>query len=105
GFALFSPRPICFIRLHAPHGGQSVCNCTVTQPRIPQAHQALQCEIPLSASSVGKGDIDIRYVPTRLEAADGLTKPLGPAEFFNFTRLIGMDGEMQKQSKGENKSP
>ena len=52
-----------------------------------------------------KGDIDIRYVPTRLEAADGLTKPLGPAEFFNFTRLIGMDGEMQKQSKGENISP
>jgi hypothetical protein len=39
-----------------------------------------------------EGSIDIQYIPTKQQAADGLTKPLGPTEFVNFTRLIGMDG-------------
>jgi hypothetical protein len=42
-----------------------------------------------------EGSIGIQYIPTKLEAADGLTKPLGPTEFLNFVRLIGMDGNMK----------
>jgi hypothetical protein len=37
------------------------------------------------------GLIDIQYIPTKQQAADGLTKPLGPSEFLNFLKLIGMD--------------
>src|SRR6185312_12777272 len=44
---------------------------------------------------LNEGSIDFRYIPTKLEAADGLTKPLGPAEFFNFIRLIGIDGHLK----------
>lgn len=45
-------------------------------------------------SILEQGSIDIRYIPTTLEAADGLTKPLGPTELKNFIRLIGMEGEI-----------
>jgi len=46
-----------------------------------------------------EGEIDIQYIPTRQQAADGLTKPLGPAEFVNFTKLIGMDGHEEGNQK------
>ena len=42
-----------------------------------------------------EGSIDIQYIPTKLEAADGLTKPLGPTDFLNFVRLIGIDSNMK----------
>jgi hypothetical protein len=45
-------------------------------------------------SILEQGSIDIRYIPTTLEAADGLTKPLGPTELIKFIRLIGMEGEI-----------
>jgi hypothetical protein len=45
-------------------------------------------------SVLEQGSIDIRYIPTTLEAADGLTKPLGPTELMKFIRLIGMEGEI-----------
>jgi hypothetical protein len=47
-------------------------------------------------SILEQGSIDIRYIPTTLEAADGLTKPLGPTELMNFIRLIGMEGEIHQ---------
>lgn len=47
-------------------------------------------------SILEQGSIDIRYIPTTLEAADGLTKPLGPTELTNFIRLIGMKGEIHQ---------
>jgi hypothetical protein len=48
---------------------------------------------------LNEGSIDICYIPTKLEAADGLTKPLGPVEFFSFTQLIGMDGDIENSLK------
>jgi hypothetical protein len=36
------------------------------------------------------GEINIQYVPTKQQAADGLTKPLGPKEFASFRQLIGL---------------
>ncbi|KAL1973208.1 hypothetical protein VTN31DRAFT_6750 [Thermomyces dupontii] len=36
-------------------------------------------------------EIGIRYVPSALQAADGLTKPLGLSPFSRFCNLIGMD--------------
>jgi hypothetical protein len=45
------------------------------------------------------GEIDIQYILTKLQAADGLTKPLGLAEFLNFCRLVGIDGAPEKQNK------
>jgi hypothetical protein len=46
-------------------------------------------------AALDEGSIDIQYIPTKLEAADGLTKPLGPTDFHNFVRLIGMDEDMK----------
>jgi len=49
-----------------------------------------------------EGEIDIRYIPTKQQAADGLTKPLGPTDFVNFIRLIGMEnyqGNNEKESR------
>ena len=45
-----------------------------------------------------EGSIDVQYIPTKQQAADGLTKPLGPAEFLKFIQLIGM--ESHRESNG-----
>jgi hypothetical protein len=39
------------------------------------------------------GEIDIQYIPTDMQAADGLTKPLGPKPFSRFCNLIGIQAE------------
>lgn len=41
-------------------------------------------------SVLDTGGIGIQYAPTKQQAADGLTKPLGPAEFASFCQLIGL---------------
>ena len=40
-----------------------------------------------------KGEICLEYVPTEEQAADGLTKPLGPSPFTKFCKLLGIGGE------------
>ena len=48
-----------------------------------------------------QGAIDFQYIPTALEAADGLTKPLKLAEHTSFVRLIGMEfGDSLNAFKG-----
>ena len=37
------------------------------------------------------GEIGLEYVPTEEQAADGLTKPLGPTSFTKFCSLLGVD--------------
>jgi hypothetical protein len=37
------------------------------------------------------GEIGLQYVPTEEQAADGLTKPLGPTSFVKFCSLLGID--------------
>jgi hypothetical protein len=45
-----------------------------------------------------QGSIDIQYISTKFEAADGLTKPLGPSNHANFVRLIGMQSQHSSTS-------
>ncbi|KAJ5267498.1 hypothetical protein N7478_010306 [Penicillium angulare] len=37
------------------------------------------------------GEIELQYIPTKEQAADGLTKPLGPTSFAKFCSLLGID--------------
>ena len=37
------------------------------------------------------GEIELQYVPTEEQAADGLTKPLGPTAFAKFCSLLGIE--------------
>ncbi|KAJ5267756.1 hypothetical protein N7478_010564 [Penicillium angulare] len=37
------------------------------------------------------GEIELQYIPTGEQAADGLTKPLGPTAFLKFCSLLGVD--------------
>jgi hypothetical protein len=37
------------------------------------------------------GEIELQYIPTGEQAADGLTKPLGPTAFAKFCSLLGVD--------------
>jgi hypothetical protein len=37
------------------------------------------------------GEIQLQYIPTGEQAADGLTKPLGPMAFAKFCSLLGVD--------------
>lgn len=37
------------------------------------------------------GEIGLQYVPTGEQAADGLTKPLGPTAFAKFCSLLGIE--------------
>ncbi|GCB25847.1 copia protein [Aspergillus awamori] len=46
-------------------------------------------------SVLDAGEISIQYDPTKQQAADGLTKPLGPKEFACFRQLIGLKGIAQ----------
>jgi hypothetical protein len=39
---------------------------------------------------IDSGEIDLQYIPTDLQAADGLTKPLAPKPFSRFCNLIGI---------------
>jgi transposase InsO family protein len=44
------------------------------------------------------GEIGLQYVPTEEQAADGLTKPLGPTAFAKFCSLLGIEAlETQRQ--------
>jgi hypothetical protein len=44
------------------------------------------------------GEIRLQYVPTEEQAADGLTKPLGPTAFAKFCSLLGIEAlETQRQ--------
>jgi hypothetical protein len=40
---------------------------------------------------LNKEEICLEYVPTEEQAADGLTKPLGPSPFMKFCTLLGID--------------
>ncbi|KAJ5091016.1 hypothetical protein N7532_009700 [Penicillium argentinense] len=42
---------------------------------------------------LNKGEICLEYIPTEEQAADGLTKPLGPSTFTKFCNLLGIDTE------------
>jgi hypothetical protein len=48
------------------------------------------------------GEIGLQYVPTEEQAADGLTKPLGPTAFAKFCRLLGIEAlETRRQQTGQ----
>ena len=51
---------------------------------------------------IGKKVIDLRYVPTNLMAADGLTKALDTVKFNEFRELLGMTDCEIKIEKSEN---
>jgi transposase InsO family protein len=42
---------------------------------------------------LNSGEINIEYISTEEQAADGLTKPLGPSPFIKFCKLLGIDTE------------
>ncbi|OKP10475.1 Copia protein, partial [Penicillium subrubescens] len=42
---------------------------------------------------LNSGEINLEYIPTEEQAADGLTKPLGPSPFAKFCNLLGIDIE------------
>jgi hypothetical protein len=45
------------------------------------------------------GGIELQYIPTGEQAADGLTKPLGPTSFAKFCSLLGVNApEISKQT-------
>ncbi|CEJ62231.1 hypothetical protein PMG11_10737 [Penicillium brasilianum] len=39
---------------------------------------------------LNSGEISLEYIPTEEQAADGLTKPLGPSPFIKFCKLLGI---------------
>ncbi|KAJ5708155.1 hypothetical protein N7488_007956 [Penicillium malachiteum] len=43
------------------------------------------------------GEIGLQYIPTEEQAADGLTKPLGPTSFAKHFSLLGIDAETPMQ--------
>jgi hypothetical protein len=45
------------------------------------------------------GEINLQYVPTEKEAADGLTKPLGPTAFGKFCSLLGIEASETRRQK------
>jgi len=50
-------------------------------------------------SVLDAGEIDLQYVPTEEQAADGLTKPLGPTAFVKFCSLLGIEAP---ETRGHN---
>ena len=48
-------------------------------------------------SVLNAGAIDLQYVPTEEQAADGLTKPLGPTAFVKFCSLLGIEASESRR--------
>jgi hypothetical protein len=42
---------------------------------------------------LNSGEINLEYIPSEEQAADGLTKPLGPSPFIKFCKLLGIGTE------------
>ncbi|CEJ62707.1 hypothetical protein PMG11_11200 [Penicillium brasilianum] len=42
---------------------------------------------------LNSGEINLEYIPSEEQAADGLTKPLGPSPFITFCKLLGIGTE------------
>jgi hypothetical protein len=61
--------------------------------RNPEFHKRTKhfnVKLHYQRSVLDAGEINIQYIPTKQQAADGLTKPLGPKDFASFCQLIGL---------------
>ncbi|KAJ5598040.1 hypothetical protein N7537_008124 [Penicillium hordei] len=61
--------------------------------RNPEFHKRTKhfnVKFPYQRSVLNAGEINLQYVPTEEQTADGLTKPLGPTAFAKFCSLLGV---------------
>lgn len=66
----------------------------ITLSRNPEFHKRTKhfnVKFHYQRAVLNAGEIGLQYVPTEEQAADGLTKPLGPTAFANFCNLIGIE--------------
>ncbi|OQE62856.1 hypothetical protein PENNAL_c0258G09243 [Penicillium nalgiovense] len=62
--------------------------------RNPEFHKRTKhfnVKIHYQRAVLNAGEIGLEYVPTKEQAADGLTKPLGPTAFTKFCNLLGIE--------------
>lgn len=88
---------------HIMGDNQSAVALSLT-PEFQQRTKHFNVKLHYQRSILEEGSIDIRYIPTMLEAADGLTKPLGSTEMVKFIHLMGMEGETHQSELNKNRN-
>ncbi|KAI3280646.1 hypothetical protein DTO002I6_10107 [Penicillium roqueforti] len=76
----------------APH--LSGRDSTIALSRNPEFHKQTKhfnVKFHYQRAVLNAGEIGLQYVPTAEQAADSLTKPLGPTAFTKFCSLLGIE--------------